>query len=236
MARILLIDDDPDFCDLLSTYLSSQGFEVDTLHGGKEALERLADPDADRPDAVCLDLMMPAPNGLDVLTRLRTSENWIPLLILTANTDETERIVSLEVGADDFVAKTASPRELAARLKALVRRARPDMSERQNDSEKPVRIEELMLVPSERRADLDGTSVSLTSTEFGVLHYLMRHAGTAIRKEDLSVAALGRSLSPYDRALDVHVSHIRKKLSVHPNWQDRIQAVRGVGYQLLVSG
>lgn len=236
MARVLLIDDDPDFCELLSTYLVSQGFAVETLHGGREALDRLADATAERPDAVCLDLMMPAPNGLEVLTKLRKIEDWIPLLILTANTDETERIVSLEVGADDFVAKTASPRELAARLKALVRRARPDLSERQQESEKPVQVNELVLVPSERRVDLGGTPVSLTSTEFGVLHYLMRHAGTAIRKEDLSVAALGRGLSPYDRALDVHVSHIRKKLSVHPNWRDRIQAVRGIGYQLLVSG
>lgn len=235
MARVLLIDDDPDFCELLGTYLNSQGFEIDILHSGQEALERLISSEK-RPDAVCLDLMMPAPNGLDVLTSLRKSGDWIPLLILTANTDETERIVSLEVGADDYVEKTANPRELAARLKALVRRARPDIGDRIQETEKPIQVGELTLVPSERRAELAGTPVSLTSTEFGVLHYLMRHAGLPIPKDDLSQAALGRCLSPYDRALDVHVSHIRKKLSVHPEWRDRIQAVRGVGYQLLVSG
>lgn len=235
MPRILLIDDDPEFCELLQTYLTSQGFDVDVVYSGNDALTRLNE-NANRPDAVCLDLMMPAPNGLEVLTRLRNSEDWVPLLILTANTDETERIVSLEVGADDFVEKTASPRELAARLKALVRRARPTPNERVHEAEKPVSVDELTLIPSERRADLAGKPVALTSTEFGVLHYLMRHPGMAIRKEDLSLATLGRRLSPYDRALDVHVSHIRKKLAVHPRWQDRIQAVRGVGYQLLVSG
>lgn len=235
MARVLLVDDDPDFCELLGTYLRSQGFDIDMLHSGKEALERLASGE-NIPDAVCLDLMMPTPNGLDVLTGLRTSGDWIPLLILTANTDETERIVSLEVGADDYVEKTANPRELAARLKALVRRARPDTNDRIQESEKSLQVGELTLIPRERKAELAGVPVSLTSTEFGVLHYLMRHAGSPIPKDDLSQAALGRSLSPYDRALDVHVSHIRKKLSVHPEWRDRIQAVRGVGYQLLVSG
>lgn len=235
MARVLLIDDDPDFCELLSTYLRTNGFDVDILHSGQQALERLLSSD-DRPDAVCLDLMMPAPNGLDVLTRLRNSGNWIPLLILTANTDETERIVSLEVGADDYVAKTANPRELAARLKALVRRAQPDLEDRAQETEKPVQVDELILIPSDRRAELAGAPVSLTSTEFSVLHYLMRHAGSPIPKEDLSLAALGRCLTPYDRALDVHVSHIRKKLSMNPEWRDRIQAVRGIGYQLLVSG
>lgn len=235
MPRVLLIDDDPEFCDLLETYLVSQGFEVEVIHNGAEALEKLSLNTA-RPDAVCLDLMMPAPNGLEVLTRLRSSDDWIPLLILTANTDETERIVSLEVGADDFVEKTASPRELAARLKALVRRAQPALNERPHEAEKPVTVGELTLVPSERRAELGGKPVALTSTEFSVLHYLMRHPGVAIPKEDLSLATLGRGLSPYDRALDVHVSHIRKKLAVHVDWRDRIQAVRGVGYQLLVSG
>jgi DNA-binding response OmpR family regulator len=179
--------------------------------------------------------MMPPPNGLEVLRRLRRADDWIPVLMLTANTDETDKIVGLELGADDYVAKTSSPRELAARLKALTRRSATGLAGRPGDEGRPVRVDELSLIPSERRADLAGLTLPLTSTEFGVLHYLMRHAGTVIAKEDLSRTVLGRGLSPYDRALDVHVSHIRKKLAVHDNWRNRIQAVRGIGYQLLVS-
>ncbi len=230
MSRVLLVDDDVEFCELLGTYLASQGFEVEAVHGGVAALHRLGL--RDRPDAVCLDFMMPPPNGLEVLRRLRRNDDWIPVLILTANQDETDRIVGLELGADDYVAKTSSPRELAARLKALMRRGGTGRS---GDEDRPIRVDELNLVPSERRAELAGRTLPLTSTEFGVLHYLMRHAGTPISKEDLSRAVLGRGLSPYDRAVDVHVSHIRKKLAVHDGWQNRIQAVRGVGYQLLVS-
>lgn len=233
MARVLLVDDDVEFCDLLGAYLTSQGFEVSVTHNGETALQGLAG--RDRPDAVCLDFMMPAPNGLEVLRRLRSANDWIPVLILTANTDETDRIVGLEIGADDYVAKTSSPRELSARLKALMRRASSGPGSRQVDDDRPIQVDELSLIPSERRANLAGQTLPLTSTEFGVLHYLMRHAGTVIPKEDLSRAVLGRGLSPYDRALDVHVSHIRKKLAVHEGWRHRIQAVRGVGYQLLVS-
>jgi len=229
MARVLLVDDDIEFCELLAAYLVAQGFEVEAVHGGEAALARLAR--RDRPDAVCLDFMMPQPNGLEVLRRLRRDNDWIPVLYLTANQDETDRVVGLELGADDYVSKTSSPRELAARLKALIRRGGVG----RGDDDRPIRVDELSLVPSERRADLAGRTLPLTSTEFGVLHYLMRNAGTAISKEDLSRAVLGRGLSPYDRAVDVHVSHIRKKLSVHEGWQNRIQAVRGVGYQLLVS-
>lgn len=232
MAQVLLIDDDVEFCDLLGEYLVSQGFEVEVCHGGDAALRRLAR--RDRPAVVCLDFMMPPPNGLDVLRRLRRTDDWIPVLMLTANPDETDRIVGLELGADDYVAKTSSPRELAARLKALMRRSPAGIAGRPGDEDRPVRVDELSLIPSERRADLAGRTLPLTSTEFGVLHYLMRHAGMVIAKEDLSRAVLGRGLSAYDRALDVHVSHIRKKLAVHDGWRNRIQAVRGVGYQLLV--
>ncbi len=231
MASVLLVDDDRDFCELLSTYLVTQGLSVDVVHDGGAALDRLKR--ADRPRAVCLDFMMAPPNGLEVLRRLRAGNDWIPVLILTANTDETDRIVGLEVGADDYVNKTSSPRELAARLKALIRRADPELTEGVADQDRPIEIDGLSLIPSERRVDLGGESLSLTATEFSVLHYLMRHAGAVISKDDLSSNVLGRRLTPYDRALDVHISHIRKKLSVSEVWRNRIQAVRGVGYQLL---
>ena len=233
MTQVLLVDDDVEFCDLLGEYLLSQGLDVEACHGGDAAMRRLGR--RDRPGVVCLDFMMPAPNGLEVLRRLRRADDWIPVLMLTANPDETDRIVGLELGADDYVAKTSSPRELAARLKALMRRSSTGLAGRSGGEDRPVRVDELSLTPSERRADLAGLTLALTSTEFGILHYLMRHAGTVIAKEDLSRAVLGRGLSPYDRALDVHVSHIRKKLAIHDAWRNRIQAVRGVGYQLLVS-
>lgn len=232
-VRVLLVDDDAEFCDLLATYLTSQGLRVETVHGGNAALQRLAS--RNRPDAVCLDFMMPPPNGLEVLRRLRQADDWIPVLFLTANTDETDKIVSLEIGADDYVAKTSSPRELAARLKALMRRA-SQVADRTADDDLPIEVGDLCLIPSERNAVLGGRPVRLTSTEFGVLHFLMRHAGTVVSKEDLSRSVLGRGVAPYDRALDVHVSHIRKKLAVHDGWQYRIKAVRGLGYQLLSSG
>lgn len=231
MASVLLVDDDRDFCELLSTYLTTQGLAVDVVHKGDAALEHLKR--TDRPRAVCLDFMMPSPNGLEVLRRLRAANDWIPVLILTANTDETDRIVGLELGADDYVNKTSSPRELAARLKALIRRADPELTEGVAEEDRPIEIDGLALVPSERRAHLSGHDLSLTATEFGVLHYLMRHAGTVISKDDLSRSVLGRRLTPYDRALDVHISHIRKKLAGSETWRNRIQAVRGVGYQLL---
>lgn len=233
MANVLLVDDDRDFCDLLSTYLTTQGLIVDVVHDGETALAHLKR--TDRPRAVCLDFMMAQPNGLEVLRRLRGANDWIPVLILTANTDETDRIVGLELGADDYVNKTSSPRELAARLKALIRRADPELTEGIAEEDRSIEIDGLALVPSERRADLAGEPLSLTATEFGVLHYLMRHAGTVISKDDLSRSVLGRRLTPYDRALDVHISHIRKKLAGSDVWRNRIQAVRGIGYQLLAT-
>jgi len=209
---------------MLAEYLSAEGFEVRAAHDGTEGL-RLAT--AGGHDAVVLDVMMPGLSGTEVLRRLRR-ESQVPVLMLTARGDDVDRIVGLELGADDYLPKPCNPRELVARLHAILRRAGSGAGKR------TLVAGELVLRPGERVAEWRGAVLDLTSTEFNVLAVLAAHAGEVVSKAELAPQALGRALARYDRSIDMHVSNLRQKLGNLADGRSPIQTVRGMGYQLLV--
>jgi two-component system OmpR family response regulator len=222
--RVLLVDDDAELLELLGDYLERDGFAVDRAHDGKSgAAAALSDPH----DIVVLDIMMPGLNGIEVLRSIR-SAGALPVVMLSARGDDTDRIVGLELGADDYVPKPCTPRELAARLRAILKRSGP----------RPVQqgvlvVGDLVLDPARRLAELAGTTLALTGTEFNLLELLARHAGQPIAKERLSEEAMGRPLTRFDRSIDVHISSIRHKLGPLPDGRSRVQTVIRKGYQLL---
>ncbi len=224
--NVLIIDDDKDLCALLSDFLSLEGFAAQAIHDGAEAVAHCRRHNY---DAIVLDIMLPGLQGLDVLRQLRQFSTT-PILMLTARGEDTDRILGLELGADDYLPKPCNPRELAARLRAILRRA----GMAAEDSKQPV-IEagKTTINAADRSALFDGVDLQLTSTEFNVLHALVTSAGTVVSKDSLSQSALGRSLSAYDRSIDVHISKIRKKLAALGG-DDLIVSVRGSGYQFKV--
>jgi DNA-binding response OmpR family regulator len=227
MIRVLLIDDDEKLLALLNDYLVEEVFSVrvesDPDRGVMEAL-------SGDYAIVVLDVMMPRLNGIDALRQIR-KQSTVPILMLTARGDDVDRITGLELGADDYVAKPCTPRELVARLRAILRRtqsapgadAAPGMLVSGN----------LTMWPEQRRAEWGGSPLSLTSTEFSLLEVLLRHVGYPVSKNDLSERALGRPHSRHDRSIDVHLSSIRRKLGMLPDGRSLIQAVHRQGYQLL---
>jgi DNA-binding response OmpR family regulator len=223
---ILIIDDDQELCALLQEYLSLQGFEVSAIHDGAEAVAHLA---GHHYDALVLDIMLPGMQGLDVLRKLREFNNT-PVLMLTAKGEDTDRIVGLELGADDYLAKPCNPRELSARLRAILRRTG---EQRQDTAE--LRIGQCVVNSANRSAQYADQALLLTSAEFNLLQLLMTRAGSVVDKETMSREALGRPLSAYDRSIDVHISKIRKKLAA-AGGEQLIVSVRGLGYQYAVSG
>ena len=224
MNKVLIIDDDEELCELVSEYLSVEGFAVESMNDGEAGLERARGGGF---DLAILDVMMPKKNGFDVLRELRQTSR-LPVLMLTARGDDMERIVGLEIGADDYLPKPFNPRELVARIRAILRRASGDAAD-QSLPEKIV-IEDLELSASSRSAMIDGTEIVLTSLEFDLLAALARHAGNVVKKEELSETVLERELSPYDRSLDMHISNLRKKLGLRSDGTDRIKTIRSVGY------
>ena len=225
MSRILLIDDDEELCELVSEYLTVEGFTVEAIHDGETGLQKAK---AGGHDLIILDVMLPKKNGFDVLRALRL-ENQIPVLMLTARGDDMERIVGLEIGADDYLAKPFNPRELAARLRAILRRTQ-NLPEEQLSAEK-IRIDDIEISLSARSARREGEDLNLTSVEFDLLAELLKNAGKVIKKEDLNQKVLGRRLSPFDRSLDMHISNLRKKLGSREDGGDeRIKTIRSVGY------
>ncbi len=231
--RILVIDDDWELCSLLEEYLGPFGFSVISAHDGEKGFRAL---EKDPFDAVILDVMLPGRDGLDILRSLRAQSD-VPVLMLTARGDDVDRIVGLELGADDYLPKPFNPRELLARLRALLRRSqRTSVHEAAGQREDatarmdPVEIGDVHLYPATRTVLCGGDTVSLTTVEFNLLEALMRSAGRVVSREDLSLKVLGRKLQPYDRSLDVHVSNLRKKLGDPPEGGARIKTIRGVGY------
>lgn len=224
MDRVLIIDDDEELCELVSEYLTVEGFETTCVHDGQSGLDRARSGEF---DMAILDVMLPKMNGFDVLRKLREDSD-VPVLMLTARGDDMERIVGLEIGADDYLPKPFNPRELVARLRAILRRVSSD-DENGSVPEK-VQVDDLEISTTSRSAKLDGTEVGLTSVEFDLLVYLVRQAGKIVKKEDLSENVMERSLSPYDRSLDMHISNLRKKLGHRNDGSDRIKTVRSVGY------
>jgi two-component system response regulator CpxR len=227
--RILLIDDDHELSQLVNDYLTLDGFSLDIAADGIQGLQMAQ---SGLYQLVLLDVMLPGLDGLSLLRQLRQS-SYCPVLMLTARGDDIDRIVGLELGADDYLAKPFNPRELSARVRAILRRV--ELAQQQSSSPQTTAILELNQVHlnrQNRQVSCQGQAVVLTATEFQLLDYLMSHAGQVITKEDLSKAVLGRALQQYDRSLDMHISNIRKKLA-GGDPSEKIQTLRGSGYLFL---
>ncbi len=224
MNKILIIDDDEELCELVSEYLTVEGFTIESVNDGESGLEKALNGDF---DIVILDVMLPKMNGFDVLRNLR-EESKLPVIMLTARGDDMERIVGLEIGADDYLPKPFNPRELAARLRAILRRTEPISDDA--DFGERLDIDGIQVSAASRIATCDGVELNLTSVEFELLSELLREAGKIIRKEDLSERVLERKLSPFDRSLDMHISNLRKKLGTRADGSERIKTIRSVGY------
>ncbi len=225
-SRILLVDDDVELATMLSDYLVRDGFEVLAVPDGESGV---AEALSGRFALVVLDVMMPGIGGIEALRRIRAAST-VPVLMLTARGDDLDRIVGLELGADDYVPKPCLPRELAARLRAILRRSQPAG---EPASQAPLVVGPLTLMPAKRRVEWEGAPVELTSTEFNLLEILARNAGRPVSKADLSAQALGRPLARFDRSIDVHLSSIRHKLGLLPDGRSCIQTVYRQGYQLI---
>ena len=225
MNRILIIDDDEELCELVSEYLTVEGFETTAVHDGETGLQKALSGEY---DLVTLDVMLPKKNGLDVLRELRQTSK-IPVLMLTARGEDMERIVGLEIGADDYLPKPFNPRELAARLRAILRRVETNEQSTPIENDK-LSVDDVKVQISARSAARNGEDLNLTSVEFDLLAELLRHAGKVVKKEDLSEKILERKLSPFDRSLDMHVSNLRKKLGNRENDAEIIKTIRSVGY------
>ncbi|RLL55662.1 DNA-binding response regulator [Mariprofundus sp. EBB-1] len=222
---ILLVDDDRELCDLMSRFLSSEGFDVACAHDGEAGLERLM---LGNIELAVVDIMMPKKSGMDLLRELRQSSN-VPVIMLTARGEDMDRILGLELGADDYIPKPCNPRELAARIRAVLRRSGPQQEQQQNN--KLQRLFGSLEWQPESRLILEHDKViELTATEYNILAELMQHAGTVVSKQQLSENALAKRFGPFDRTLDVHIGHLRKKLASTNNQEPRIKTVRGVGW------
>lgn len=228
MNRILVIDDDLELCELLAEYLAPEGFEVETVNDGESGAEKAL---TEEYGLVVLDVMLPKMNGFDVLRHIR-EQSKIPVIMLTARGDDIDRIVGLEMGADDYLPKPFNPRELVARIRAIQRRAETSgEKEAKTPGGEHLEIGDLILKSSSREVVCSGSEIDLTSVEFSLLETLLHHAGQVVSREELVAQVLGRKLSPYDRSIDVHISSLRKKLGPLEQGQERIKTVRGVGYQ-----
>jgi len=221
MKHLLLADDDIELCQLLKEYLESEGFTVSCVHDGAAAVENCLNGDY---DLMVLDVMMPKLSGFEALQKTR-QHSQIPVLMLTARGDDIDRIIGLEMGADDYLPKPCNPRELVARIRAILRRLTPTTT-----SNGPLKIDDIELQPTTRRAFCSDQELNLTGAEFNVLSELLKRPGQVVSKAELTELVLGRKLTPHDRSMDMHISHLRKKLGHHPDGDHRIKTVRGNGY------
>jgi two-component system response regulator CpxR len=226
VEEVLLIDDDEELGSMLKEYLGKNGFQLKTAHRGdtglRAALQR-------QWALVLLDVMLPGMDGFEVLKRIRT-ESSVNVLLLTARGEDVDRIIGLEIGADDYVPKPFNPRELLARMRAILRR-----NSIQGQRESGVlRVQDLELDPAARRVLQRGRRLDLTDVEFSLLESLMRSPGKVVNREELSETVLGRKFDPFDRSLDMHVCRLRRKLARNGSQDELVKTIRGVGYQLVV--
>ncbi|NIB41299.1 response regulator transcription factor [Pseudomaricurvus alkylphenolicus] len=226
MSKLLLVDDDQELCLLLKEYLQTEGFQVTLAHDGAAGLEAAL---TGQYEVIVLDVMMPVMSGLDALRKIRDNIRT-PVIMLTAKGETVDRIVGLEMGADDYLPKPCNPRELVARVRAILRRA--EDNETKSPISDEIRVDELFIQIKSHAAFYQEQPVPLTGAEFTVLELLMREAGEVISKETLTEKALNRKLTPYDRSIDVHVSNIRKKLAALGASKELIINIRGAGYML----
>jgi len=222
MEEILIIDDDVALCELVTEYLEPLGFHVEAVHRGDTGAKRALDG---QHSIIILDVMLPGLNGFDVLREIRALSK-IPVLMLTARGDDVDRIVGLEIGADDYLPKPFNPRELAARIRAILRRS----SSKEGLETGRIAVGDLEMETGTRLVRRAGEIIDLTAVEYDVLEKLLRAAGQIMTREELSKQVLGRGSSPFDRSIDMHISNLRKKLGHRVGEADRIKTVRGVGY------
>ncbi|WP_416307047.1 response regulator [Neptunicella sp. SCSIO 80796] len=220
---LLLIDDDLELTELLTEYLSPQEYSIDVAHDGKTGLTMATS--AKHFDLILLDVMLPVMDGFEVLKKLRQTD-LTPVLMLTAKGDDFDRIFGLEMGADDYLPKPFNPRELSARIKAIVRRIDHLAN---NQQQLVLSTAELVLNPTNQTLQCNTHPIELTGTEFGILHILMSHCGNLVSKQQLSEQVLGRKLAAFDRSIDMHVSNLRKKIGQYSE-NEKIKTVRGSGY------
>jgi len=223
--HILVIDDDRELVQLLREYLIPEGFTINAAFDHASGLEKALHGED---ELIVLDVMLPGGSGFELLRKLRKSASSKPVLLLTARGEVVDRLVGLETGADDYLAKPFDPRELLARIRAILRRTRA--AQELNPQTKDITVGDVSLSPSSRSVTCNGNQVDLTSVEFNVLDILLRHAGKVVTREDLCELALGRPLSPFDRSIDVHVSKLRRKLCGGEESESKIKTIRGEGY------
>lgn len=234
MSKILLVDDDIELTDLLAEVLRLTGFEVEVANNGQEALDKL---NASH-QLVLLDIMMPVLNGIETLKKIRQTSN-VPVMMLTARGEEIDRVLGLELGADDYLPKPFNDRELVARIKAILRRATPAEKETSQNSialsseENTLEFCGLVLHSGLQQASYNGQDLGLTGSEFALLHKLVLRPGQIVSREELSMNVLGKHLSPFDRSIDMHMSNLRKKLPERDNGLPWLKTLRGRGYLLV---
>ena len=225
--KVLIIDDDRKLCRLISDYLEPMGFKLDSVHTGMDGLNMA---EKESYEAIILDVMMPGMDGFEVLKELRKKSN-IPVLMLTAMGDETDRIVGLEMGADDYLPKTFSSRELLARLRAVIRRANIYADKKLDNSDGNIlKFENLEINKDSRSVFLDGNKINLTPLEYDLLNRLIRSSGKVVTRDQLLDSVVGRDYEVFDRSIDVHISSIRRKLGEAPKSPRFIHTIRGAGY------
>ena len=224
MSRVLIVDDDQGLVSLLQRFLQNDGFQVHAAFDHRSGLDAALTGEY---DVVILDVMLPGGSGFELLKSLRT-QSRVPVILLTARGEAVDRILGLDIGADDYVPKPFDPRELVARIRAVLRRAPENHEEGYTDE--LLTVGDISLSLLARTAFCGGVAVDLTGAEFNMLELLLRRAGMVVTREELAQAALGRPLSAFDRSVDVHVSRLRKKLGCIPEGDERIRPVRGIGY------
>ncbi|HDZ9268586.1 TPA: response regulator [Vibrio cholerae] len=225
MVHILLIDDDTELTGLLTEVLQYEGFEISQANDGEAGLAAVSD----EIDLILLDVMMPKLNGMETLKRLR--EKWAtPVLMLTAKGEEIDRVIGLELGADDYLPKPFSDRELLARIRAILRRTQNGLTPKNSDV---IECQDIQVYPGKQEAYCQGQLLELTTTEFALLTHFVQSPGATLTKEMLSIEVLGKHLAAFDRAIDMHVSNLRKKLPERPDGKARIKTLRGRGYLMV---
>ncbi|MDO9509310.1 MAG: response regulator transcription factor [Thermovirgaceae bacterium] len=225
MKHILAIEDDRELCELLEAFLNTEGFVLEMAYNGREGLIKARERQY---DLLLLDVMLPGMNGFELLRELRKTST-VPVIMLTARGDEVDRVVGLEMGADDYLPKPFSTRELIARIRAILRRGEPGRGG-SSAPEATLQLGDITLDPGSHEVTLSGKPVHLTHVEYLLLEALLRSAGRTVSRETLVRDVLERSYSPWDRSIDVHASNLRKKLGLLPDGGERIKTIRGTGY------